>query len=483
MPAKHPAAEANTEYTLKTQENVWSSLATVRVMSPGIIHNILLSAEQGGYLGDLYKVYETMRVKDARFGGLVSQFGSAIAGVPLKVDPAKGINESERALADELADVAREVLTHLDTREQTKLYVDAHVDGVKAFKRKWALNDYNYGRAMWMPEKIEPIDGAFLLMNRRTDRHEMGELMVMTESQPEGRPFSEIPSHEAFVLEAEYGKNRYDKIGVARRVLPWFITIQIVLSWWIQYAEVYGTPFRIGRYPKNNNSVKLAMEAGMRSLGRSGWAILPEGAQYQLIEANRQGSTTTFSGIVDMGHQEYAIALLGQADTTGDSQAGGYSRFSVSNTIRYEVVRDVANLVSKGYQYTVDDTILVNYGPSVPKRLYPKVRPVVITPDDLGKKTTAATQLANAGAPVPMSYIYEQVLGVDEPREGQWVVWRGVVVKYDPAKMGVPPMGANANTPESAQGNPQQEASEAAARDADADRDPRSKPPGEAGEG
>lgn len=429
MPSRNPSASANMDFVYKQKDfidqyNIYSEL------TPRTLSRILSDASELGEVGPLYNIFERMLVTDTRYAGLIGQLQSALSGMTLKVIAAHGATPEEQRIADDYVAMMEEVLSNLDTHGLTKMFIDPFHMGVRLYQLKWEMSDYPYGRKIWMPVGIRPVEGKHLLMDVSFESDRKGELKMRVKDKPEGVYISDFDESAHILLyDREYIGGQHN-VGVARKVLPWYLGVQFVQSWWIRYIEGYGSPMRIGKYPSGaSQGAKDNMEKFLRVLGQNGYALFPAEMEVQLIEANRAGTISTYSDFIKKAHDEYTIAILGQNDTVADSRNGSFGRTQETNGIRFEIIEDVAEIVAKGYKALSERTLKLNYGKEFIKRLMPTIKPLVITPQGMEVKTQSALALQEKGIAVPEEYFYEQILG-SQPREGQKAVKYGQVYVY-----------------------------------------------------
>ena len=254
-----------------------------------------------------------------------------------------------------------------------------------------------------------------------------GELKVRTTENPAGQPIAELPDENHIFLERKQGRKRYSQIGVARKVLPWYLSLRYIKTWWVQYIENYGSPLRIGKYPRSSKkSTRNKMKKFLKKLGRDGYGLFPSGMEIDMIDVNKQGRINVHQQFIDLAHQEYSIAILGQAGTTGENN-GGYAETVELNGIRLDILENIAEIVQKGATKLVKKGLRLNYGDQYEDYLAPRVRPILLNDRNAQQRAKAAQILSEMNVPVPMSHIYENILGAESPREGELVSHGGEV--------------------------------------------------------
>lgn len=92
---------------------------------------------------------------------------------------------------------------------------------------------------------------------------------------------------------------------------------------WTQYAEMFGMPFREGRYNDYDEKTRVALEQAMERYGSASYAILPEGAKFTLHEAsNTAGGSTLYKALYDACNAEISKIILGNTLTTEQGNKG-----------------------------------------------------------------------------------------------------------------------------------------------------------------
>lgn len=423
MNGKRPAERPRAAFEVDQSRDTFYNFNT---LTPSRLKVILHHAENQGRVDLLYKLYDDMEVTDTRYGGIVNQLKSTIAGMPLRVQPPEGRSEQEEKVAEEYATYARDVIASLDTHTLTKEFVQPYISGATAMQLDWDLQDLPYRRKMYYPTTIKPVDGRFFKMewDRGDDNH--GKLMIRTNRNPDGEVIENMHYSSVLFLEDGYGEERYPRLGVARKILPWYISLRFVKTWWIRYIENYGTPTRVGKYPANaSRSKRMKMKKFLQQLGQNGYGLFPQGFEVQLQEANRQSSNMTHQQFVDMGHREYGIAILGQAGTTGDRSGGSYAETAELSDIRDDILDNGAELAAKGYKKVIEKGLKLNYGDEYKQHLCPKVKPILLDSRNARERAEAGNIAQQAGVPVPEHFWYENALGVERPQKGQKAVVHG----------------------------------------------------------
>jgi len=207
-------------------------------ITPKRVKYIIQRADAHGDINMLYKLYDDMEVTDTRYSGIIGQLRKTVSGMPLRVLPAEGRSEREREIADDYGNYARDVLEGLDAQSLTREFVEPYIRGASLFSVEWEQENLPYNRSMWFPENVERVDGRHFQQDVDPSSDYYGELRVYTEDTndliKDPMPISELPFDNHLFLEYGQGKGKYTRTGVARKVLPWWIALRFVQTWWVQ---------------------------------------------------------------------------------------------------------------------------------------------------------------------------------------------------------------------------------------------------------
>jgi len=395
------------------------------ILTPERLERILHHADNYGRVDLLYKLYDDMEVSDTRYSGIKNQLKSTIAGMPLRIVPREGRTKTEDKFAEEYHEYANEVKSNIDTHSLTQDFTEPYFTGANLFSLEWDLEELPYNRAMYFPVEVEKVQGKHLYMNMDNSPGEeyQGRMFVRTKAEKAGEPIRDLPHSNHVFL--QNGKNRYEypKTGVARKILPWYLSLRYVKDWYTQYVENYGDPLRIGKYYRGApKSKRKQLKSFLRNLGKDGYGTFPQGMDVQLKDINTSGKLNVHEAFIKLAHQEYSIHILGQAGTTGEGSEGSYAQSVVLNGIRRDIINSVSQIVAKGYQKIVKKGLKLNYGDNFKSHLVPQVKPIILDSTEAKQKAQAAEIVSQKmGAVLPENYIYEQVLGIEKPKKGEIV--------------------------------------------------------------
>lgn len=94
---------------------------------------------------------------------------------------------------------------------------------------------------------------------------------------------------------------------------------------WAQFAEMFGMPFREGRYDDYDEKTRVALEQMMEAYGGANYAILPKNADFKLHDAVKGTAGDLYKELKDACNDEISKIVLGNTLTTEQGEKGARS--------------------------------------------------------------------------------------------------------------------------------------------------------------
>ena len=176
-------------------------------------------------------------------------------------------------------------------------------------------------------------------------------------------------------------------------------------SWkdWSVFAEVYGQPYRIGKY--DNNATKEQQNdlfKAVVNMGRDAGCIISKDMEIELKEAAKTNSETPSERMIALVNTEITGLILGHAGS-GQSTPGQLGGETSANEVRQDLLdSDVSGLsstLSQAIRFLID----VNYGPQLE---YPRIVFDTSPALDLGKEAVKDTALQKMGLDLSKAEMY-----------------------------------------------------------------------------
>lgn len=364
-----------------------------RGLTPQRLTAILLEAEEGDATRYL-ELAEDMEEKDGHYLSVLGTRKRAVAQLDMSVEAASDSTEDVRA-----ADLVREFLLRDDVEEVLFDVLDGIGKGFSVCELLWETSARE-----WMPRDIvwrdprwfafDPADGITLRLR------ESAEL----------RPLSPFK----YIVHVHRAKSGLPIRGGLARASAWGFLFKVwALKDWVSFAEVFGQPYRVGKYhPTATADERSKLLRAVSSIGSDAAAIIPEGMVIDFIEASRTG-TDIYEKLAAFLDGQTSKAVLGQTLTSDVSSKGGSRALGeVHNDVRGDIMRsDARQTAASLNRYVVRPIVDLNMGP---RRAYPRLR--IGLPDELGTlaKIAALKTVVPMGLRVETS-IVRDLLGLPDP--------------------------------------------------------------------
>jgi phage gp29-like protein len=360
-------------------------------LTPSRLAAILRDAEDGDACAYL-ELAEEMEEKDPHYRAVLAIRKNQVAGLDVQVDAASDSAEHVRH-----ADLVRAWIDRDELREELFDILDAVGKGFSQTEIIW-----NTSGREWLPERLEWRDPRWFEFSREDGRTPM----LRTESGPQPlSPFKYI-SH--------YHRSKSGlpiRGGLARPVTWYWLFKNMGIKGWVQLAEVYGMPMRIGKYGGGaTDKDKQALMRAVRSIASDAAAIIPASMMIEFVEAKISGSITLHEGLARFLDQQVSKAVLGQTGTTDVGQHTGTA--DAHEAVRQDIEEsDARQLAAAINRDLVRPMVDLNFRP---QEAYPRLR--IFRPDaeDVGMLVDNVAKLVPLGLKVGMSTLRDK-LGLPDP--------------------------------------------------------------------
>lgn len=94
---------------------------------------------------------------------------------------------------------------------------------------------------------------------------------------------------------------------------------------WAQFAELFGMPFRVGKYNPYDDSTRTTLSTALEKMGGAAWTVIPEGTALEFHDNNGTGKSEVYHDLIEMCNKELSKIFLGQTMTTEDGSSRSQS--------------------------------------------------------------------------------------------------------------------------------------------------------------
>jgi len=202
--------------------------------------------------------------------------------------------------------------------------------------------------------------------------------------------------------------------GLMRPLAWWWGATIYGRGWLVRYAEQFGIPMRVVKYPKSmsKESDRQALVDALIEMGAAGIAAIPDGSEITLQEAAKGGSDNPQAFLLELADKICDILVLGQTLTTdvGDSgsRALGDVHESVQKSRQVEVAEFAVNTLN---EQLIPSIVELNWGG---REELPYLELEIEESNDPVQSAQRDQILSSMGLPLSKSELYERH-GLQEP--------------------------------------------------------------------
>ena len=392
--------------TVTGTRSIWTQALT-RDITPSRLASILRESEQPGEgASERYvELAEAMEERDLHYLGVISTRKRQVAQIGVVVEPASDAAEDVRD-----ADLVRECLERDELEDELVDILDAIAKGYSVGEIVWETSARE-----WRPVRIEHRLPQWFDFDRDT-----GQRIQMRGDDAGWVDLDRWPYK--FLRHIPRAKSGLPlRSGLARCAAFAWIAKTYTLRDWVQFSEIYGRPFRVGKYHRAaTEAEKSVLYRAVRDLGADAAAIIPEEMMIEFMgDASGAAHSDMHRELVRYVDSQISIAVLGQTLTTQEGDSGSYALGAVHNQVRGDIERsDGRQLAATLRRDLAIPIVTLNHGP---RDAYPRIVIERESPPDLALLSESLERLVPLGLRVRQDQI-RTMFGLDAPDDDDEVL-------------------------------------------------------------
>ena len=379
-------------------------------LTPLTLTSIFKEADQGNVYRQS-ELFEEMLEKDTRLFAALQSRKLAVAGKDYQIIAATE-DKKDKDIAD---------------------FVKTAFNGIRNFRK--TLEDIldAVGKGFSMNQIIWKSDGGKILIDRIEYAHQknfrFGKASDVTSDLTEIRRLTDDNRFDGIDLE----ENKWvTSVIQARSGSPSRTSILRTCTWmylfknfdvkaWVQFAELYGQPIRIGKYNSSTSDTdKDTLLEALADLGTDAYALISDTTAIEFIEAaQKAASAALHNDLASFCNAEMSVAVLGHTGAI-ESTPGKLGSEDTAKEIRFDLIESDALALD----YIISDQLIAplvrfNFGP---QEQYPYYKTSLKPPvDKMSLVELYDGAINRIGIPVGKQHVYD-ALGIPIPAEGDEVI-------------------------------------------------------------
>ncbi len=391
---------------------------------------VLLRAAEDGDPESYLELAEQMEERDLHYLSVLGTRKRQVSQLPITVEAASDAAEHQAH-----AELIREFLAR-DTLESEMFDIlDAIGKGFSVTEIIWETAG---GR--WLPRRLAWRDPRWFEFDRQDGETIKLKGPASGGAQGVGGGMTRTPVSSfqfKFIQHVHAAKSGLAIRGGFARAVAWcYLFKNYGLKDWVSFCEIYGLPFRIGKYEPGagEDDIRKLMQA-VSNIGTDAAAVMPKSMEVDFVDGKSTGAADLYEKLCDYLDRQISKAVLGQTATT-DADIGGLGSGKEHGDVRADIERADARLLAATLQRDlVVPIVLLNFGEQL---LYPRIRIGREESHDTQAMATALGALVPLGLKVGMSTVRDR-LGFPDPEPGEEVLGQA-------PKPAAPGIGGNGNS-------------------------------------
>lgn len=380
-------------------------------LNPRRLAEIFRDADQGSMLSQA-ELFEEMLERDPHLQGLYSRRKLSVLKRDYQVIPFSS-DERDKQIAEYCANVIKRVDNWRYVLEDI---LDAVWKGVSISQIFWKVDS---SKKVWI-DKIEYAHLKNFRFGLASDPlSDMRAIRRITDTnRADGVPL-ESDRWLVAIIKARSGHPARTSL---MRTLTWlWLFKNFDVKSWIQFAEMYFHPIRIGKYGTNTGKdEKAVITRALRQLAQDAWALVPDTSKIEFVEiANKAATAAVHSDLAAFCNAEMSKAALGHSSAL-DATPG---RLGAENSAE-DATYDIVAADSLAIDYIITDQLfkriclwMFNESERIPR-----YNTIVKPPKDIKERLIVISGALNQiGIPLATNDVYDE-LSLRVPGDGDEII-------------------------------------------------------------
>jgi Mu-like prophage protein gp29 len=320
----------------------------------------------------------------------------AFDAVPATVTSPKGV-------PSKIIDAVNELVEGNGFRDACMDLTDGLAKGYGVVEPIW-----EYEAKLLQPVLYQYRDPRFFTV----DKINQQDLRLLTDDNQDGIP---LPPAGFIVHKPRTRSGLPLRVGLARPAAWAFLIQSFTLQDWAAFCELYGIPFRLGKYPQQASEAdKRNLLRAVRDFANDAAAIVPAGTEIEFHSINGNQGQQVFGGLLGYLDRQVSKLVVGQTMTADEGSS--LSQAKVHNDVRLDILRaDCRQMAATINRDLIRFFVAMNFGP---QDQYPQVDFPVAEPEDIKALGDLLHKAVPLGLKVSQREVREKV-GLSEPQQDE----------------------------------------------------------------
>ncbi len=159
-------------------------------------------------------------------------------------------------------------------------------------------------------------------------------LILKRQYELTGEPYR-TEKYKNYLLEA----GSPDDLGLFLKAAQYVIYKRGAFGDWAQFSELFGMPFRIGKYETYDVDGRVNLEKALDEAGSAAYAVVPKSTdiEFHWPSSGSNANGELYHKLEEACDEEMSVLILGQTMTTKDTSGSGYAQGLIHQNVEYNI--------------------------------------------------------------------------------------------------------------------------------------------------
>lgn len=204
-----------------------------------------------------------------------------------------------------------------------------------------------------------------------------------------------------------------DDLGLLLKCAPYALLKRGNLADWGQFIEIFGQPMRVIKYDAYDRQAKVELKEVLDESGSSLALLIPKTADFEIMDGKQTNANGDLQDkFKDALNDEMSVCILGNVETTGNSNGGSLAKAETQREDQLEFVKSDITYLAGMLNSAEFLAVLKSYG--YPTEGGQFVFDKEVNLDEIMRQMQLAQSAKAMGVPIDDDYIYD-LTGIPRP--------------------------------------------------------------------
>lgn len=294
--------------------------------------------------------------------------------------------------------------------------LDAKFRGVSICEIEWEFRTAKKSPAAWLPKLTRDLSANYFGWQVET-----GRLLLYPES--DSSKAIDFPPNKFLCAISKAGKGHPSGTALLRCLAWWWCSANFSAEWLLNFAQIFGQPFRWATYDGSQDGVKEDLSAMMEAMGSAAWGVGPDGTKVEWHESGKSGADNPQAYILKLADEACDLLILGQTLTSTQGSSGSLALGEVHQSVRADIIDSTALWLAEVLnEQLIPAVIAINYGEAPDDSGLPWFQPARKSQKDTKVLAETFKIILDAGIPLVKEEVYDALdMSMPSPEEEEGI--------------------------------------------------------------